>query len=247
VADIGSLDFKVSWRALLHLRLLGDLTIQRPHLRIDLAQLQEQAKSDVKLKDRGWQGAIEAIYPLKLEDVKIHDGSVLYASANPDALPLAPDQTGIRGARPAQRPVHEGDLPLSRPHGGAPVRDRNGLVRRCSRFPGEPECGDRRRIRIDRVPLDRLGSIAKVVQLKMKGGILSAHGSVESNSRSETVLLQDVLLENWDADYVTSPATKLAEKKHAEAVAKSAQLADNAPTLLCASIASGSSTAKWDS
>jgi hypothetical protein len=232
VADIDALDFKVSWRALLHLRLLGDLTIQRPHLRINLAQLQEEAKSDVKLRDRGWQGAIEAIYPLKLEDVKIHDGSVLYASADPDALPLrltklefaARDLRNVQSTKGTfPSPVHVESLLFE-----------TGTVwfDGAADFLAKPNAAIRGRIRIDHVPLDRLGSIAKVVQLKMKGGILSARGSVESNSLSEKVLLQDVLLENWDADYVTSEATKLAEKKHAEIVAKSAQQADNAPTLL---------------
>ena len=232
VADIGSLDFKVSWRALLHLRLLGDLTIQQPHLRIDLAQLQEQAKSDVKLEDRGWQGAIEAIYPLKLEDVKIHDGSVLYASAEPDALPLR--LTKLEFAAQDLRNVQSTKGTFPSPVHMEALLFETGTVwfDGAADFLASPNAAIEGRIRIDRVPLDRLGSIAKVVQLKMKGGILSAHGSVESNSRSETVLLQDVLLENWDADYVTSPATKLAEKKHAEVVAKSAQLADNAPTLL---------------
>ena len=232
VADIGSLDFKVSWRALLHLRLLGDLTIQRPHLRIDLAQLQEEAKGDVKFKDRGWQGAIEAIYPLKLEDVKIHDGSLLYASANPDALPLrltklefaAQDLRNVQSAKGTYpSPVHLDALLFE-----------TGAIRfdGAADFLANPNAAIKGEIRIDRVPLDRLGSIAKMVQLKMKGGILSAHGSVESSAASDSVILQDVLLEGWNADYVTSAATKVAEKNHAQAVAKAAQQADNAPKMM---------------
>jgi len=232
VADFGSLDFTISWRALLHLRLLGDLVIEGPHLRIDLAQLQEQAKSEVKLKDRGWQGAIEAIYPLKLENVKIHDGSLLYASADPEALPLrmtklefaAQDLRNVqskRGAFPS--PVHMEALLFET---GALWFDG------AADFLADSGAAIKGRIRIDRVPLDRLGSIAKVVQLRMKGGVLSAHGSVESSSGADTVHLQDVLLENWKADYVTSEATKVAEKKHVQVVAKAAKKADNAPKML---------------
>jgi hypothetical protein len=66
----------------------------------------------------------------------------------------------------------------------------------------------------------------------MKGGILSAHGSVESSAASDSVILQDVLLEGWNADYVTSAATKVAEKNHVQAVAKAAQQADNAPKMM---------------
>ena len=232
VADIGSLDFKVSWRALLHLRLLGDLTIQQPSLRIDLAQLQEEAKGDVKLKDRGWQGAIEAIYPLKLEDVKIHDGSMLYASADPEALPLRLTKLEFEARDLRNVQSTQGTFP-SPVHMEALLFETGTLgFDGAADFLAKPSAGIKGLIRIDRVPLDRLGSIAKVVQLKMKGGVLSAHGSVESSSQSESVLLQDVLLEGWKADYVTSEATKVAEKNHAQAVAKAAQQADNAPKML---------------
>lgn len=232
VADIGSLDFKVSWRALLHLRLLGDLTIQRPSLRIDLAQLQEQAKSDVRLKDRGWQGAIEAIYPLKLEDVKIHDGSMLYVSADPDALPLR--LTKLEFAAQDLRNVQSTQGTFPSPVHLDAVLFETGAVRfdGVADFLAKPGAAIKGAIRIDHVPLDRLGPAAKVVQLKSTGGVLSVHGTMESTAQSESVLLQDVLLEGWKADYVTSEATKAAEKKHVQAVAKAAQKADNAPKML---------------
>ena len=232
VADIGSLEFKVSWRALLHLRLLGDLTIQRPSLRIDLAQLQEQAKSEVKLKDRGWQGAIEAIYPLKLEDLEIHDGSMLYVSADPEALPLR--LTKLEFAAQDLRNVQSTQGTFPSPVRMDAVLFETGAVRfdGVADFLAKPTSAIKGAIRIDRVPLERLGPVANVVQLKSKGGVLSVHGTIESTARSKTVLLQDVLLEGWKADYVTSEATKIAEKKHVQAVAKAAQQADNSPKSL---------------
>lgn len=232
VADIRALDFKVSWRALLRLKLLGDLTIEQPHLRIDLAQLQEQAKSEVKLKDRGWQGAVQAIYPLKLEDVKIHDGSLLYASADPGAQPLRLTRLEFSAQDLRNVQSKKGILP-SPVHMDALLFE-TGKVRfdGDADFLARPAAAIRGRIRIDRVPLERLGSIATIVQLRMKGGYLTAHGSMESSSASETVHLEDVLLEEWKADYVTSDATRAAEKKHVDAVAKAAKQVDNAPRML---------------
>lgn len=232
VADIGALEFSISWRALLRLRLLGDLTIQQPKLRIDLAQLQQEAKSDVKLEDRGWQSAIQAIYPLKLQELRIHEGSLSYASADPEALPLRLTKLEFSAKDLRNVQSKKGAYP-------SPVRVEallfeTGTIRfdGAADFLAKPNAAFKGDLRIERVPLERLGTLAKVVQLRMKGGVLSAHGSVESSAESQTVHLQDVLLEGWKADYVTSVATKAAETKHAQAVAKAAKKVDNAPKML---------------
>src|SRR5262249_17743809 len=61
VADIHRLNTSIHWRALLHRRVVADVTFARPRLHIDLAQLQAEAKSNVPLKDKGWQQALEAV------------------------------------------------------------------------------------------------------------------------------------------------------------------------------------------
>lgn len=232
VADIGALEFSISWRELLRLRILGDLTIQRPELRIDLTQLQEEAKSDVKLEDRGWQDAIQAIYPLKLQELRIHDGSLLYASADPEALPLRLTKLEF-SARHLRNVQSKGGTLPSPVHVEAYLFE-SGTLRfdGAADFLAKPNAAVKGDFRIERVPLDRLGTLAKVVQLRMKGGVLSAHGTVESTPLSQKVHVRDVLLDGWKADYVTSAATKAAETKHVEAVATAAKEVDNSPKLL---------------
>lgn len=232
VADIGALEFRISWRALLHLRLLGELTIRKPQLRIDLAQLQEEAKSDVKLEDKGWQAAIRAIYPLNLQVLEIHDGSLLYAAADPDVLPLR--LTGLELSARDLRNIEskKGTYP-SPVHVEAFLFETGTLwFDGAADFLAKPNTALAGEMRIKRVPLERLGVLAKMVQLRMTGGVLSASGSVETSSESQTFHLRDVLLEDWKADYVTSAATKVAETRHAQAVAKAAKKVDNAPKLL---------------
>lgn len=232
VANLAAMQFTISWRALLHLRLLGVLTIERPHLRINLAQLEQEAKSETPLKDKGWQGAVQAIYPLKLEEVLIHDGSLLYLSANPDAQPIR--MTRIEFSARDIRNVNSASGTYPSPvHLDASLFE-TGTIRfeGAADFLAKPAAALKGEMRIVRVPLDRLGPEARSVQLQMKGGFLSAHGTFESMPESTAVLLKEVLLEEWKADYVTSEATKAAEKKHVEAVAKAAKSADNAPKTL---------------
>lgn len=232
VADIGALKFTVLWGQLLHLKVAGDLTIVRPNLHINLTQLQEEARSDVSLKDRGWQDAVEAIYPLKLDEVKVTDGALLYLSAVPSAKPIrltklyltAHDVRNIRSAK--------GTFP-SPVHVEAVVFDTGKLwFDGAADFLAKPNAAIKGEAKIDQVPLDRLDPLTKSVQLRTKGGVLSAHGSVEYTSQSTTAILKDVLLDGWQADYVTSAATKKAERERGKAVAKAAKRVKNSPRTL---------------
>lgn len=232
VAHVEALRFSISWRALVRLRLLGVLDIDRPRLRLNLSQLQEEAKSDTPLKDKGWQGAVQAIYPLKLEEVLIHDGTLSYLSATPDARPI--QMSRIEFAARDIRNVNSAKGTYPSPVHLQAALFETGTLRfdGAADFLAEPAAALKGDIRIVRIPLDRLGPEAKAVQLQMKGGFLSANGSFESMPESTAVLLKDVLLEGWKADFVTSDATKEAEKRHGAAVAKAAKKADNAPTTL---------------
>ncbi len=60
VAQFPQLHASVHWRALLHGRLLADVMLRHPHVRIDHTQLQHEASDTVALKDEGWQQALEA-------------------------------------------------------------------------------------------------------------------------------------------------------------------------------------------
>jgi len=232
VADIGALKFTVLWRQLLHLRLAGDLTIQQPNLHINLAQLQEEARSDVSLKDRGWQDAVEAIYPLKLDEVKATDGTVLYLSDQPSAKPIRLTKLylvahDVRNARSAK-----GTFP-SPVHLEAVLFDTGKLwFDGAADFMAKPSVAIKGEAKIEQAPLDRLDPLARIVQLRTKGGTLSAQGSVEYTPQSTEAILKDVLIDGLKSDYVTSEATKTAEKQHGKAVAKAAKRVTNAPQML---------------
>ncbi|MDP2875020.1 MAG: hypothetical protein Q8O00_02475, partial [Holophaga sp.] len=88
VADFRAMKFSLVWSELLHFRVAGELTIDRPALHINLMQIQEEVTGQVRLKDRGWQNAVESIYPIKLDRVRIQDGSLLYLSSGTISKPL---------------------------------------------------------------------------------------------------------------------------------------------------------------
>src|SRR6266498_2256157 len=66
VAHINRLHASVHWRELLTAHLVADFLIDKPKLYINLKNLRKEQESEVAFKDRGWQQALEAIYPLKI-------------------------------------------------------------------------------------------------------------------------------------------------------------------------------------
>jgi uncharacterized protein involved in outer membrane biogenesis len=71
----------VQWTALIRARLVADFELVRPVLHINRNHLEAEKKDDVPVKDHGWQDALQAIYPLKINSFEIHDGDVTYVEA----------------------------------------------------------------------------------------------------------------------------------------------------------------------
>jgi hypothetical protein len=64
IAYIPNLHASVHWKALLSGRLVGDFQIDDPKVHFDLRQFIQEAKDATPVKDKGWQDALEAAYPL---------------------------------------------------------------------------------------------------------------------------------------------------------------------------------------
>ena len=63
--------------------MVADFAIDNPIVHVDLRQFTEEAKDDVPMKDRGWQDALQAIYPLKINRLTIHNGDLTYSDKGP--------------------------------------------------------------------------------------------------------------------------------------------------------------------
>ena len=57
-------------------------------MRIDTAQFQAEKQDKVPLHKKGWQDALENVYPFKINSFRISDGDVDYVDANDPQHPL---------------------------------------------------------------------------------------------------------------------------------------------------------------
>ena len=83
IAHIPKLSAGIHWKALLRGRLVADFELDNPTIRFDLTQFSQEARDETPIKEKGWQDAVQAIYPLKINRLAIRDGDVTYIDKGP--------------------------------------------------------------------------------------------------------------------------------------------------------------------
>ena len=83
VANVERLYASVHWRALLSGRVVGDILIDRPIVVLNLAQARTEISDPTPVKDKGWQEALQAIYPLHINELRIARGDITYQDDGP--------------------------------------------------------------------------------------------------------------------------------------------------------------------
>src|ERR1700719_4736318 len=78
VADVSMMRFHIQMKELFSRRLVADVLLSHPKVHIDQTQLVAEKKDKVPLRQKGWQDALDAAYPFKVNRFTIDDGDVVY-------------------------------------------------------------------------------------------------------------------------------------------------------------------------
>lgn len=228
VAHFPQLHASVHWRALLRGRLLADFRLRQPHVSIDRTQLQHEAANKGALKDEGWQQALEAIYPLKINLFSIENGDLTYIDDDPkrplhiSQLNLIADN--IRNVRSADH-VYPSNV-----HMDGVIFDEGKLrVDGQANFLAQPSAAIDADIKLDRVQLDYFKPILARMNLWISDGALWADGHVEYAPQIENYHLKNLTLRGVQLDYVHSAQTAAEEKTRAAKVGRAATELSHAP------------------
>jgi len=230
VAAIDRLRASVEWKELVRLHLVGDLRFDRPRLHIDLPQLRREVSDQVSLKNRGWQQALESIYPLKFNTFRVNDGDVVYVdedAAHP--LHLSHVQLSAENIRNIQSRDRTYPSPI---HAEAVVFDRGrATLDGNADFLAVPFPGVHALYHVANVPLAQLRPVAQRGNVVIRGGDLASHGEIEFAPKVRYAHVQEVKIAGLRLDYLHSAATAAAEKARGEKVAATARKAAAAPNL----------------
>jgi hypothetical protein len=222
VADVPRLTASVEWREIFGGHLVADAVFDGPRVHVNLPQLREEDRDQVKVQDRGWQQALESIYPLKFNLVQVRNGDLVYIDADPKK-PLHISRwnataSNIRNIRSRDRvypsPIHTDGVVFDT---GKAVLDGN------ADFLAEPFPGFHAVYKVENVPLDRLSTFGKRANLTLSGGALSSQGELEYGPKHREAKIADVTVRGLRLDYTHTTATASAEKARGKEVAKVAK------------------------
>jgi hypothetical protein len=230
VIRLERLSASVHWRALLSGKVVGDVELVKPAVYVNLPQARKEIADPTPVKDRGWQEALEAIYPLKINHFEIQQGDVTYVDQGPFKPLRVRDlnivATNIRN-RPDKTP-YPSDVRFS-----ALVFDSGRLsAEGQANFLAEPNPTFRGDVELATIELDYFKPITNRYNLWVDKGVLSANGHVEYGLEARTVSLVRATIDGIQVDFVHTAQTAGAEREVRQKAATAAKEANNAPDLV---------------
>ena len=230
VLQIARLSASVQWRALLSGRLVGDVEIEKPTVYLNLPQARKEINDPTPVKERGWQDALEAIYPLQINHFEIRAGDITYVDDGPfkplHVRNLDVVATNIRNRR-SKRP-YPSDVRFE-----AQVFESGRLsADGQADFLAEPNPTFRGDVELASIELDYFKPITNRYNLWVDKGMLSAAGHVEYGQKNRTVILSRAAVDGIQVDYVHTPQTAATERATRAKTANAAKEVSNAPELL---------------
>jgi hypothetical protein len=231
VMDIPQLTASIHWRALLSGRLVADFHFDRPRIHVNLIQVRKEAVDGTPVAKRGWQEALQAAYPLKINLLQVEGGHLTYIDTDPDR-PLHLSDVNLRAGNIRNVESAEDTYP-SDVHMESIVFDEGKVVLDGrADFLADPHPGVMAFLRLDEVDLGRLRPVFARYNLVIGEGTLSAEGEVEYAPGTKVIHLRSLRTQGVRLDYVHTEATAPAEKRRAKKVQAAAREATDRPATL---------------
>ncbi len=229
VMDIPLLHASVQWGALLHGRVVADFLLDNPKFYFNLPQFRAEEKDPTPVTDKGWQQALEAIYPLKINLFRIRNADIVYQDEGPyRPLHLSHVNLSAENIRnvAVANDVYPSPLTLS-----AVVFD-SGRVSLDGRanFLATPHVTMKGNYTLERIALEYFKPITTKYNLQVQGGTLASTGAFEYATKTSQVRVKQAEIRGVDMEYVHAPQTAPAESQRAQKVKQSVKETANNPT-----------------
>jgi hypothetical protein len=223
IAYFPVLHASINWHNILFGKLVAEFMLDRPEIRIDKRQLSSEAANPVPLKQQGWQQAVETIYPLKINDLTIHDAKITYIDEDPKK-PLYLSRLNLKADN--IRNVHLPDkvYPSSFHLETAIFDTGRGVIDGKANFLAVPYPGFNARLTLEKVPLDNFKPLVARTNLSLRNGLLSSYGEIEYAPNIKKAHLKELTVQGMDIEYMHTAGTAAAEKRRAEMVVKAARV-----------------------
>lgn len=230
VIRLERLSASVHWRALLSGKVVGDVELIKPTVYVNLPQARKEIADPTPVKDRGWQEALEAVYPLEINHFEIRQGDIAYVDQGP-FKPLHVRELNLVATAIQNRP-HTRPYPSDVRFSALVFESGRVSAEGQANFLAKPNPTFRGDVVLADIELDYFKPITNRYNLWVDKGVLSANGHVEYGQDVKTVSLTRATIAGIQVDYVHTRQTAGAEKETREKAKTVAKEASNAPDLL---------------
>jgi hypothetical protein len=231
VASFPLLHAHVHWRALLSGGLVAEFDLEKPRIHINLEQLRAEAESKVPVEERGWQEAVLAIYPLKINRLTIRDGELVYIDEDPNR-PLHLDQIELEAENIRNVESPERTYPSPFNFEGRVFETGRAIMKGNADFLAEPHVGLEVDLEVNEVSLDYFRPILSRYNVYIGEGVFSASGKIEYAPEIKIAHLRNLKAHNLALDYIHYAETARKEKERVEETVEATQEVTNKPGLL---------------
>jgi len=226
VAELSLMRFNIHWTELFSGHVVATVGIWNPRVHINRPQLVTEARTKTPLRERGWQDALEAVYPFSVNQLSIHHGDVIYIDKK-DAKPMHLANLNfvtdnIRNIR-APNDVYPSSFSGSMSVFGT------GRLRVDGRanYLMKPYPGILTNYTIRGAPLSSVTPASQHVNMIITGGTLSSDGSVEYSPKVTSVRVRDATIDSVDLSYVHLAQTQGIEKERLTKVGRTIETENN--------------------
>ena len=231
VGRIARITAGVHWRALLRGAVVADFQVVKPNLHLDLTHVRREAADERPIEKRGWQEALQAMYPLKINQFRIEDGQLTYVDQGPfKPLQLSAINaviTNVRNIRSQER-VYPSELRLE---AVAFEQGRLALEGHAD-FLADPHPGVLALATLEGIELDYFRPILARYHLALrKGQLASARADLEYSPTLKAVHIHDAVLRDIEGDYIQTAPAPADTKQAVKTTAEQAEAATNDPGL----------------
>jgi hypothetical protein len=230
VADIRMMRFSVQVKELFSRRVVANVLLSHPKVHIDQTQLVSEKNSKVPLRQKGWQDALEAAYPVKINRFTIDDGDFVYIQ---DAVSPPLHLARLNLTTDNIRNIHAPDNSYpSKFHASLVIFDTGrATIDGHANFLEEPFPGARAKYTIQNVPLSAFDPEIRQVNVAVSGGKLASDGLLEYSPKVTRVEVNNATVDKVALGYLHAPSTKQAEANRLEATGKQIKKQNNRPAV----------------
>ena len=230
VAYIPNLHASVHWTALLFGRLVGDFQIDDPKVHFDLRHFVQEDKDPTPIEDKGWQDALEAAYPLKIDRFAIRNGDLTYVDKGP-YKPLHVTKLNFTAENIRNVKSGKGVYPSPVELEGVVFDKGYAKFKGDADFLAKPHIALKGDLELREIVLDYFKPIAERYKFSVRQGSLSTQGSIEYAAEVQKILISDLTLAGLDADYLHQETQTAPTEKVTKEAGKVARETANEPTL----------------